>query len=200
MRATPMSVEAALDRSDYPFAEAILKPAHGALITSATLRDAGNHATTEGDWRAAEVRVGAITCPNLHNGLSSALRSTGQTKRASSWCAIIDRRDYDQLAAAYRELAACGRRRRTWSVHAVKTLKEPRMRGSHCLWPPPVSTLYAPARGCARQTGTLVDLFRAEEMPACWERMPYATGSTFPDARSGFAFSTKCLGPNQHPT
>jgi ATP-dependent DNA helicase DinG len=45
-----------------PFAEAVLKPAHGVLITSATLRDSGNG--EEGlDWRAAEVRVGAHHLP-----------------------------------------------------------------------------------------------------------------------------------------
>lgn len=35
-----------------PFAEVVLKPAHGALVTSATL-------TAGGDWHAAEARVGA---------------------------------------------------------------------------------------------------------------------------------------------
>src|SRR3546814_3646096 len=35
-----------------PFAEAVLKPAHGALVTSATLRAGG-------DWDGAEARAGA---------------------------------------------------------------------------------------------------------------------------------------------
>ena len=46
-----------------PFAETILKPAHGALITSATLRDAGSEDAADGDWRSAEVRVGAHHLP-----------------------------------------------------------------------------------------------------------------------------------------
>ena len=86
-----------------PFAEAVLKPAHGVLITSATLRDSGNG--EEGlDWRAAEVRVGAHHLPNRRHVRFSARRSIGRDRRALLVVRDIARGDIERLAAAYREL------------------------------------------------------------------------------------------------
>ncbi|MCW5752514.1 MAG: ATP-dependent DNA helicase, partial [Alphaproteobacteria bacterium] len=46
-----------------PFAEAVLAPAHGAVITSATLRDRARETEAEEGWRAAEIRTGAHHLP-----------------------------------------------------------------------------------------------------------------------------------------
>src|SRR5262245_19244851 len=85
-----------------PFAEAVLKPAHGVLITSATLRDTG--AGEEMEWRAAEVRVGAhhLPEPPARAVFGSPFDWTQQARVLV--VRDIARGDIDRLAAAYREL------------------------------------------------------------------------------------------------
>lgn len=88
-----------------PFAETVLKQSHGALITSATLRDrlTDNH-NPDVEWSMAEVRTGAahfITPPARH-GLASPFDYGVQSR-----IFIVNdlgRGNMDQLAAAYREL------------------------------------------------------------------------------------------------
>jgi len=143
-----------------PFAETILKPAHGALITSATLRDAGNE-SDDGDWRAAEVRVGAHHLPDPPQ---RALYGSPFDWRNQSRILVVrdvDRRDWDQLGAAYRELFLAAGGGALGLFTAVKTL-----RAVHARIATPLAaaglTLYAQHID-ALDTGTLVDLFRAEE-------------------------------------
>ena len=144
-----------------PFADTILKPAHGALITSATLRDAGNHATTEGDWRAAEVRVGAHHLPEPPQRALFGSPFDWANQARIIVVRDIDRRDLDQLAAAYRELLLAAGGGGLGLFTAVKTLK-----ATHARIAVPLAaaglTLYA-QHVDALDTGTLVDLFRAEE-------------------------------------
>ena len=144
-----------------PFADAILKPAHGALITSATLRDAGNRTNSEGDWRAAEVRVGAHHLPEPPQRALFGSPFDWANQARIIVVQDIDRRDLDQLAAAYRELLLAAGGGGLGLFTAVKTLK-----ATHARIALPLAasglTLYA-QHVDALDTGTLVDLFRAEE-------------------------------------
>src|SRR2546423_218997 len=84
-----------------PLSQEVLLPAHGALITSATLRDAPNGAD---DWQSAEVRTGAAHLPEPPKRASfgSPFRYAHQSRVFI--VRDVNRRDPDQLAAAYREL------------------------------------------------------------------------------------------------
>ena len=142
-----------------PFAETILKPAHGALITSATLRDIGG-AETE-DWRSAEVRVGAHHLPEPPS--RALFGSPFDWPRQARIIVVrdVERRDVDQLAAAYRELFLAAAGGALGLFTAVRMLK-----AVHSRIIAPLAdaglTLYA-QHVDALDTGTLVDLFRAEE-------------------------------------
>ncbi len=91
-----------------PFAEAVAGPAHGVLVTSATLTDGSGDA--EADWRAAEARTGAVhlPAPAIRASVPSPFDYAAQTRVF----VVNDVRkdDLDQVAAAYRELflAAAG--------------------------------------------------------------------------------------------
>ena len=146
-----------------PFAETILKPAHGALITSATLRDAGAE-TVEApdmDWRAAEIRAGAhhLPEPPLRALFGSPFDWTEQARIFV--VRDVDRRDAQQVAAAFRELFLASGGGALGLFTAVRAL-----RAVHARLLAPLSehglTLYA-QHVDALDTGTLVDLFRAEE-------------------------------------
>jgi ATP-dependent DNA helicase DinG len=144
-----------------PFADTILKPAHGALITSATLRDAGTESPADGDWRSAEVRVGAHHLPEPP---SRALFGSPFDWRCQARIIVVrdvDRRDWDQLGAAYRELFLASGGGALGLFTAVKTLRAIHARIAPALAQTGIS-LYA-QHVDALDTGTLVDLFRAEE-------------------------------------
>jgi ATP-dependent DNA helicase DinG len=141
-----------------PFAETILKPAHGALITSATLRDANGDSA---EWRSAEIRVGAHHLPE-----PPARALFGSPFDWAKQARIIvvrdvDRRDWDQLGASYRELFLASDGGALGLFTAVKTMKAIHARIKGPLGQAAI-TLYA-QHVDALDTGTLVDLFRAEE-------------------------------------
>ncbi len=141
-----------------PFAETVLKPCHGALIASATLRDGGG---ASADWRSAEVRVGAHHMPEPPSRV--LIGSPFDFSRQSRIIVVRDvaRRDIGQLASAYRELFLASGGGALGLFTAVKTL-----RAVHARIHAPLSdmglTLYA-QHVDALDTGTLVDLFRDEE-------------------------------------
>jgi ATP-dependent DNA helicase DinG len=151
-----------------PFAATLAAPAHGVLVTSATLRDAGD-ADPEAAWEAAEARVGAphLPSPAIRAAVASPFDYAAQTRAfivtdvhggdpgSSPGQAIA------QLAAAYRALfvAAGGGAlglftaiRRLQAVHAriARELEEAGI---------PLYAQHVDAMGNA----TLVDVFRAEE-------------------------------------
>ena len=143
-----------------PFAEAVLKPAHGVLITSATLRDSGNGEESQ-DWRSAEVRVGAH---HLSEPPSRALfGSPFDWPRQARVLVVRDiaRGDIERLAAAYRELFLCAGGGGLGLFTSVRMLKAVHAR-IHAPLAEAHLTLYA-QHVDALDTGTLVDLFRAEE-------------------------------------
>jgi ATP-dependent DNA helicase DinG len=141
-----------------PLASEILEPAHGVLITSATLRDAG----AEGlDWQSAEVRTGA-----LHLAQPPRRASFGSPFRYDQQSRIfivkdVARRDADALASAMRELFLAAGGGALGLFTAVRALRETEARIAQPLADAGIP-LYA-QHVDRLDTGALVDLFRAEE-------------------------------------
>ena len=141
-----------------PLARDVLAPAHGALITSATLRD-----VSEGvdDWASAEVRTGAghLPQPPKRASFGSPFRYGEQARIFV--VKDVNRRDADQVAAAYRELFLAAGGGALGLFTAVRMLRAVEQRISAPLNEAGV-TLYA-QHVDKLDTGALVDLFRAEE-------------------------------------
>jgi ATP-dependent DNA helicase DinG len=141
-----------------PLAAEILQPAHGALITSATLRDA---AMENEDWKSAEIRTGALHLPQ-----PPKRASFGSPFRYDSQARIfivkdVARRDPDQLAAAMRELFLAAGGGGLGLFTAVKALRDTEARIAGPLADAGIS-LYA-QHVDRLDTGALIDLFRSEE-------------------------------------
>lgn len=86
-----------------PFAKGVLTPLHGALITSATLRD---HAAEEGpSWAEADARTGAehLLVPPKRLSVTSPFDYARQAKVLI--VGDVNKNSPDQVAAAVRELA-----------------------------------------------------------------------------------------------
>jgi len=141
-----------------PLAAEVLAPAHGALITSATLRDLSPGAD---DWQSAEVRTGAAHLPEPPRRASfgSPFRYAEQSRIFI--VRDVNRKDLDQLASAYRELflaaggGALGLFTAVRALRAVETrIAAPLADAGLALYAQHVDRL---------DTGALVDLFRAEE-------------------------------------
>ncbi|HUC19693.1 MAG TPA: ATP-dependent DNA helicase [Acetobacteraceae bacterium] len=143
-----------------PFAATLGSAAHGLLVTSATLRDAGR-ADAEAAWRAAEARTGAAHLPGPPTRVSvlSPFDYANQTRAFIVTDVSIG--DISGLAAAYRALflAAGGgalglftaiRRLRAVHPHLATALEEMGI------------PLYA-QHVDAMDNATLVDIFRTEE-------------------------------------
>ncbi|HEY4115368.1 MAG TPA: ATP-dependent DNA helicase [Rhizomicrobium sp.] len=141
-----------------PFAAEVLIPSHGALITSATLRDSDPGID---DWQSAEIRTAAAHLPEPPKRalFGSPFRYADQARVFV--VKDVNRRDADQLAAAYRELfvasggGALGLFTAVRSLRAVQSrIAEPLEEAGIPVYAQHVDRL---------DTGTLVDLFRAEE-------------------------------------
>jgi len=141
-----------------PFTTAVLDQSHGAVITSATLRDHSPDA--DDDWASAEVRTGALHLvkPPVRLAIPSPFDYGAQTRVL----VVTDVRgaNSDQLAAAYRELfqAAGGGALGLFTSIA-------RLRAVHERIVAPLDDLGLPLYAQhvdAMDTGTLVDIFRAE--------------------------------------
>jgi ATP-dependent DNA helicase DinG len=88
-----------------PFATTVLKPSHGALITSATLRDKlSENQNPDIEWNSAEIRTGAahFINPPMRNSLKSPFDYQNQARVYI--VNDLNIRNIDQLSAAYREL------------------------------------------------------------------------------------------------
>ncbi len=141
-----------------PFTSEVLAPAHGALITSATLRDAPGE---EGDWQSAEVRTGALHLPEPPRRASFGSPFDYAEQARIFVVRDIPRRDSAALAAAYRELflaAGGGALGLFTSVRMLRAVEQriaaPLADAGFTLYAQHVDRL---------DTGALVDLFRAEE-------------------------------------
>ena len=156
-----------------PFVEAVARPSHGLLVTSATLTDMVEPRKTKGvdepadaaedpmelGWRAAEARTGARHLPER---LRARVPSPFDYAARTRVLVVNDLRrdDISQAAAAYRELflAAGGGAlglftaiQRLRGVHRL--LAEPLERAGLSLWAQHVDGL---------DTSTLIDIFRAD--------------------------------------
>ncbi|MBI3675099.1 MAG: ATP-dependent DNA helicase [Proteobacteria bacterium] len=141
-----------------PLAAEVLAPAHGALITSATLRDGEAGAD---DWKNAEVRTGAhhLAQPPKRASFGSPFRYAEQSRIFI--VRDVDRRDASACAAAYRELFLASGGGALGLFTAVRTLRGVESRIAAPLADAGIA-LYA-QHVDRLDTGALVDLFRAEE-------------------------------------
>jgi ATP-dependent DNA helicase DinG len=141
-----------------PFAETVLKRAHGVLITSATLRDRPPDAPE--DWTSAEVRTGALHLaqPAKRASLPSPFDYPGQTRIVV--VTDVRRNDADQVAAAYRELFLAAGGGGLGLFTAINRLRQVHGRIAGALEAAGIPLLAQHVD--PMDTGTLVDIFRAE--------------------------------------
>jgi len=142
-----------------PFARAVMAPAHGVVITSATLRDGSGE--PEADWRAAESRTGGIHLPRppLRAVVASPFDYPAQTRVLI----VTDvRKDaMDQVAAAYRELFLAAGGGALGLFTAISRLREVHRRIAAPLEDAGLPLLAQHVDGM--DPATLVEIFRAEE-------------------------------------
>jgi ATP-dependent DNA helicase DinG len=141
-----------------PLALVVLKEADGVVITSATLKDRPPEAPE--DWTNAEMRTGAVHLPYPVKRVS--YDSPFDYKSTSRIIVVndVNREDMDQIAAAYRELFTASGGGGLGLFTAISRLRAVHKR----LVRPMAQTglaLYA-QHVDPMDTGTLVDMFRAE--------------------------------------
>jgi ATP-dependent DNA helicase DinG len=141
-----------------PLTAEVLAPAHGALITSATLRDAQG---VDGDWQSAEVRTGALHLPEPPRRASFGSPFKYDEQARIFVVRDVARRDPAALAAAYRELFLAAGGGALGLFTSVRMLRAVESRIAAPLAEAGL-TLYA-QHVDRLDTGALVDLFRAEE-------------------------------------
>ncbi|MAU41203.1 MAG: helicase [Kordiimonas sp.] len=144
-----------------PFSRAVLEKAKGAVITSATLRDrdmASNNVDI--DWHSAEMRTGAahMPLPPVRRSLLSPFDYAAQTKIFI--ITDVNRNNADQLAAAYREFFRVSNGGALGLFTAIARLRAVYERIIRPLEKEDIP-LYA-QHVDPIDTGTLVDIFRAE--------------------------------------
>jgi ATP-dependent DNA helicase DinG len=141
-----------------PLAQAVLKDADGIIITSATLKD--RPPDIPDDWTNAEMRTGAVHLP--YPVKRASFDSPFDYPAMSRIIVVndVNREDMDQVAAAYRELfvasggGALGLFTAISRLRAVhKRLARPLAKAGLALYAQHVDPM---------DTGTLVDMFRAE--------------------------------------
>ncbi len=146
-----------------PFATAVAAPAHGVLITSATLRDATETAEEDPDaaWRAAEARTGMLhlAAPAIRAAVPSPFDYAARTR--AFVVTDVAREEFGQIAAAYRALFLAAGGGGLGLFTAVRRLREVYNRIAEPLAAAGIP-LYA-QHVDAMDNGTLVDVFRAEE-------------------------------------
>ena len=141
-----------------PMALAVLKPADGIIITSATLKD--RPPNIPDDWANAEMRTGAVHLPYPVKRVSY---DSPFDYRAMSRVIVVNdvnREDMDQVAAAYRELFLASRGGGLGLFTAIA-----RLRAVHKRILKPLAQAGLPLYAQhvdPMDTGTLVDMFRAE--------------------------------------
>ncbi len=141
-----------------PLAETVLREADSVVITSATLRDRPPDAPD--DWQSAEARTGAAHLPWPVRRASFSSPFDYAARARVFVVTDIDRENMDQLAAAYRELflaaggGALGLFTAISRLRAVHRRILPDLAGAGL-------PLYA-QHVDAMDTGTLVDIFRAQ--------------------------------------
>jgi ATP-dependent DNA helicase DinG len=143
-----------------PFALSLAAPAHGLLVTSATLRDSGE-ADAEVSWEAAEARVGAphLPSPAIRVAVASPFDYAAQTR--AFIVSDVARGDIGALAAAYRALFLAAGGGGLGLFTAIRRLQAVHARIAAELEAAGIP-LYA-QHVDAMDNATLVDIFRTEE-------------------------------------
>ena len=142
-----------------PLAQTVFKPAHGVVVTSATLRDGSGE--PEADWAAAERRTGALHLPNAP--VRAVVPSSFDYVNRTRVVVVTDVRkdDLAQVAAAYRELFLASRGGGLGLFTAISRLRAVHEKIAPALDDAGIALL---AQHVDRlDTATLVDIFRAEE-------------------------------------
>ncbi len=152
-----------------PFVNSVIRPSHGAVITSATLRDslgvpaAANDEAPDmnADWAVAEARTGARYL--LRPAMRASMASPFDYAHATKVLIVKDvkRDDSDQVAAAYRELFLASGGGALGLFTAIGRLRAVHQRIAPALEEAGLP-LYAQHVG-GMDAATLVDIFRAEE-------------------------------------
>jgi ATP-dependent DNA helicase DinG len=142
-----------------PFAGAVAVPAHGVLVTSATLTDGSGD--IEADWGAAEARTGAKHLPNA--AVRAQVASPFDYPQQTRVYVVTDVRkdDLDQVAAAYRVLFLAAGGGGLGLFTAITRLRQVYKRIAGDLDDAGITLLAQHVD--AMDTSTLVDIFRAEE-------------------------------------
>ena len=152
-----------------PFIATLAAPAHGLLVTSATLRDGlpedypsgGEGAGPERAWAAAEARVGAphLPSPALRASVASPFDYASQTR--AFIVTDVAAGDIGQLASAYRALFMAAGGGALGLFTAIS-----RLQAVHARIAPELEAAGLPLLGQhvdAMDNATLVDIFRTEE-------------------------------------
>lgn len=144
-----------------PFALNVAAPAHGLLITSATLRDAGLSEEPEAAWVAAEARTGAVHLPTpaIRAAVPSPFDYAARTR--AFVVTDVDKARTPQLAAAMEALFRAAGGGALGLFTAIRRLRESYHRMAPALEAAGIP-LYA-QHVDAMDNATLVDVFRAEE-------------------------------------
>ena len=141
-----------------PMALAVLKQADGIVITSATLKD--RPPDIPDDWANAEMRTGAVHLPDpvKRESWESPFDYIGSSRVVV--VNDVNREDMDQVAAAYRELFLAAKGGGLGLFTAIS-----RLRAVHKRLVKPLADAGLPLYAQhvdPMDTGTLVDMFRAE--------------------------------------
>jgi ATP-dependent DNA helicase DinG len=142
-----------------PFADYVAKPAHGVLVTSATLTDASGDAVR--DWEAAEARSGAshLAKPAYRARVPSPFDYARQTRLFI--VTDVNRTDMASVAGAYRALFLAAGGGALGLFTAIQRLRDVHKRIAAPLEDAGLPLLAQHVDGM--DTATLVDIFRAEE-------------------------------------
>jgi ATP-dependent DNA helicase DinG len=143
-----------------PFSTVLAAPAHGLLVTSATLRDGGEE-DPEQAWAVAEARIGTnhLPLPAIRASLPSPFDYAARTR--AFVINDVDTGDPTALAAAYRTLFLASGGGGLGLFTAIGRLRSVHRRIAPALEQAGIP-LYAQHID-AMNNGTLVDIFRAEE-------------------------------------
>lgn len=143
-----------------PFCATLARPAHGVLITSATLRDSGE-VDAEAAWESAEARVGAnhLALPAIRVSVGSPFDYATQTR--AFVVTDVQPGDIGALAAAYRALFLAAGGGALGLFTAIRRLRAVAARIAPDLEVRGVPLLAQHVD--AMDNATLVDVFRSEQ-------------------------------------
>ncbi len=145
-----------------PFARVVAEPAHGIVVTSATMTDGGEpEADADAFWASAEARSGArhLAAPAIRARVPSPFDYAAQTRIY----VVTDVRkdDLDQVASAYRALFQAAGGGGLGLFTAISRLRAVHRKIAPAMEQAGIPLLAQHVDGL--DTSTLVDIFRAEE-------------------------------------